>query len=495
MQPLVQLSNDYHAIAGLSRSAFPNELSGEPSSLTLLAYHPSLSKNLGLNIPPEQRAAFCAGQLASQSPEPSCAALAYAGHQFGHYSPLLGDGRAHLLGSFTAANNQRWDIQLKGSGATVFSRGGDGLCAIAPAMREFIMSYAMENLGIPTTRCLGVVATGQTVWRTNSHGQHTAQQGAIVTRLATSHIRVGSFQFLAAQGDKHALQALADLAIKRHFSSPQAQLQQHANPYLALFDAVMEKQIALVVAWMRVGFVHGVMNTDNTLISGDTIDYGPCAMLNNFDVNRSFSSIDSQGRYAFGNQASIMQWNLARFAESLLSIAAPTKDQAVTDLSALLTQFPARFEQQLQQMWAKKLGFVDTPQPDLISELLSLMQQHQLDFTNTFDGLTQWCNGEPLSPSLQQYLGGKGGWLEKWQAVVSAHQQQSYQLMRQVNPRVIPRNHQVEAILSEFEHQGSSDKFVPFLAALQNPYQLQPEHSHLQVPPNDDSHYRTFCGT
>lgn len=412
-------------------------------------------------------------------------ALAYAGHQFGHYSPLLGDGRAHYLGSLDSTHGS-FDVQLKGSGATSFSRGGDGFCAIGPAIREYVMSEALHALKVPTTRCLGVALTGENVFR-NEH-----KAGAVVSRLASSHIRIGSFQFLAAQEEQEALSGLVELAIERHY--PQLKSLSGDEQLLAFVDAVMEKQIALVVQWMRVGFIHGVMNTDNVLISGETIDYGPCAMLDQFDYNQVFSSIDRQGRYAFGNQPQIANWNLARFAESLISLFSVPQEQAVELLTQQLKGFGDRFNNALKAMWMQKLGLLnsDNHLDELINELLITMQEQQLDYTNTFAALTasiaQQASALNIDGSLEK-------WVAKWRDVVEGHKAQSAQMMAEANPKVIPRNHQVEQVISEFEETGESALFPTLMAALSEPYELAAEHEFLQKPPHSNEHYQTFCGT
>ncbi len=297
----MKLDNPYLGVNQLSHEAKVQDFSGTK----VLLWNGVLAQQLGLPDDEQTKA-----QLATGQAHPQAYALAYAGHQFGNYVPLLGDGRAHLLGAVTDEHGKSWDIQLKGSGATQFSRGGDGLCGIGPAVREFIMSEALAGLNIPTTRCLSVALSGDTVMR------QKPSAGAIVSRVASSHIRVGSYQFLAAQQDTQALQQLVGLTIARHY--PELATLNGDEQLIAFFNAVMDKQIDLVVSWMRVGFIHGVMNTDNTLVSGETIDYGPCAMMNQFDFNRAFSSIDRHGRYAYGNQAQIASWNLARFAETLI---------------------------------------------------------------------------------------------------------------------------------------------------------------------------------
>ncbi|WP_105254041.1 protein adenylyltransferase SelO [Pseudoalteromonas sp. T1lg75] len=476
----MKLDNPYAHIGALSHSAQVRQFS-QPQ---LLLWNSALAKTLGLSEDDTTKA-----QLASGQSYPDANALAYAGHQFGNYVPLLGDGRAHLLGAVTDPQGLSWDVQLKGSGATQFSRGGDGLCGIGPAVREFIMSEALAALKVPTTRCLSVALSGETVMR------QQPSAGAIVTRVASSHIRVGSFQFLAAQQDEQGLAQLVELTIKRHY--PELAALNGDERLLALFSAVMDKQIELIVHWLRIGFIHGVMNTDNTLVSGETIDYGPCAMLNGFDFGRVFSSIDRTGRYAFGNQPQIASWNLARFAETLIDLFSVERDQAVAELTQVLNTFGDKFNAALKAMWLQKLGLLaeDNEAEALVDELLGLMQQQQLDYTNTFAALTAYCHQgtevpEPLASSL-------GDWLARWQARIAGHKEQSAALMSAANPQVIPRNHRVEEVIADFERQGHSDKLAPLLAAIRNPYCLDPEHVYLQQPPEqgEDDSYQTFCGT
>ena len=287
-------------------------------------------------------------------------ALAYSGHQFGHFNPLLGDGRAHYLGSFlsekSSTNNQSYDLQLKGSGATNFSRGGDGFCALGPAVREFIMSKAIAALNVPTTHCLSVVTTGAQVYRQ----QHLP--GAVVCRVASSHIRVGSFQYLALNNDVDGLRALMELTIERHFPSITGQGDERV---LGFLNAVCRGQVELIVEWLRVGFIHGVMNTDNCLVSGETIDYGPCAMMESFGFDTVFSSIDKQGRYAFGNQPNMANWNCARLAESLMTLMSCDEDTAIEKLSETLSDFSVTFDKAYHAMWAKKLGIFQWQEEDL----------------------------------------------------------------------------------------------------------------------------------
>ncbi|CAM2866154.1 UPF0061 protein [Pseudoalteromonas atlantica] len=441
----------------------------------LLLWNEALAQQFNIDVEPALRASTFAGN----EPQPvNAVALGYSGHQFGHFSPRLGDGRAHLLGAISDDKNQLWDIQLKGSGATPFSRGGDGRCALGPAIREYIMSEAMHGLGIKTTRCLAVVGTGEAVYR------NPPQPGAIVTRLASSHIRVGSFQYLATQGDVEGLKKLADVAIERHYPSIQST---GAQRYLDFLEAVINSQLALVISWMRVGFIHGVMNTDNTLISGETIDYGPCAMMNTFDFDTVFSSIDKQGRYAYGNQPNIVSWNCARLAESLIPLIDEDDEQAVSLMTPLINQFSTLFNEQYNQMWAQKLGLAGYNEDDveLVSKLLLLFQEHKLDYTNTFDALTESLKGGKVPDKLTQ-------WAQLWQKRCDEN---SYNLMRAANPRVIPRNHIVEEILAQYNQHGESELLSDFLAVMSNPYDKTANLARFQETGKDDKGYQTFCGT
>ena len=449
-----------------------------PSSVAapqLLLWNEALAQQFNIDVELALRASTFAGN----EPQPvSAVALGYSGHQFGHFSPRLGDGRAHLLGAISDDKNQLWDIQLKGSGATPFSRGGDGRCALGPAIREYIMSEAMHGLGIKTTRCLAVVGTGEAVYR------NPPQPGAIVTRLASSHIRVGSFQYLATQGDVEGLKKLADVAIERHYPSIQSA---GAQRYLDFLAAVINSQLALVISWMRVGFIHGVMNTDNTLISGETIDYGPCAMMNTFDFDTVFSSIDKQGRYAYGNQPNIVSWNCARLAESLIPLIDEDDEQAVSLMTPLINQFSTLFNAQYNQMWAQKLGSAGYKEDDveLVSKLLLLFQEHKLDYTNTFDALTESLKGGKVPNELTQ-------WAQLWQKRCDEN---SYNLMRAANPRVIPRNHIVEEILAQYNQHGESELLSDFLTVMSNPYDKTANLARFQEKGKDDKGYQTFCGT
>jgi uncharacterized protein YdiU (UPF0061 family) len=452
-----------------------------------------------LRIPPglrhneSERAAYFSGSKVFDSSQPI--ALAYAGHQFGHFNPQLGDGRAHLLGEIIDSHQQRRDIQLKGSGPTRFSRRGDGRCALKPAVREFIMSEAMHALGVPTTRSLAVVTTGEQVFR------DTPQPGAVITRVAASHIRVGTFEYFAAQQDWKSLATLADYTIKRHFPKIDPTGDDRIE---RLLESVIARQIELITQWMRVGFIHGVMNTDNTAISGETIDYGPCAMLGAYNPSKVYSAIDTQGRYAFANQPIIGQWNMARFAESLLPLIDANQERAIERVGPMVHEFVPQFKRSHQTMLAHKLGLAALSSTDakLISGLLQQMQTKQLDYTQTFHALTQ-CMEDPIShddrTSIDLLKTRLGAWFEAWQerlGLDAGHRSQAAAIMRQYNPVVIPRNHHMEHVLSESVVQGHAKAAENFLAVLRSPYQQLRETSAYQdAAPDRDNSYQTFCGT
>lgn len=446
-------------------------------------------------------------------------AMAYAGHQFGHFSPQLGDGRAHLIGELVDRNNQNWDIQLKGSGRTSFSRGGDGRCALGPAVREFIMSEAMFALGVPTTRCLSVVTTGEDVYR------ETPLPGAVVTRVAASHIRVGSFQYFAARGDQASLRTLCDYTIRRHYpeiiqimgesSTQGAEAEaglEKPNKYYLLLDKAIEKQIDLVVSWMRVGFIHGVMNTDNTAISGETIDYGPCAMMGIYDPQTVFSSIDRNSRYAFANQPDIAHWNMTRFAECLLPLVDKdgNEERALKTLQPLIVNFADRFKTKYMKMMGNKLGFeqVGSDEEHLVETLLELMLQKKMDYTITFNNLSKAI--EKRSLQTEPETGTKteqeielnnelGEWFGDWENQLSKHSlslKQIITLMRTNNPVVIPRNHHVEAVLKSSLETGNAEAAKQFLKVLASPYkEISQTAQYQDRAVEDETCYKTFCGT
>ena len=416
-------------------------------------------------------------------------ATVYAGHQFGSFVPQLGDGRAHLLGEVPDQFGHRWDIQLKGSGRTSFSRGGDGRCAIGPAVREFIMSEAMYALGVPTTRSLAVVTTGETVYR------ETPLPGAVVTRVASSHLRIGTFEFFAARGNHQALKTLCNYTIERHYP---ALKEEGPNPYVPLINKFIERQIQLVVEWMRVGFIHGVMNTDNTALSGETIDYGPCAMMGIYDPQTVYSSIDRMGRYAFGNQPKILHWNIARFAECLLPLINADRNKAGDQVGPVIAEFPDRFEKEFMKMMGKKLGLTSFKQEDqnLIVSVLNRLKDRRMDYTVTFDLLTKSLMSEAAASQMNNELEEIFG---LWQERLREQREASHkvqELMRQHNPVVIPRNHHVEEVIQECEETGRVTLAEKFLQILRSPYEEPAQTSQYQDPPSDgDKNYQTFCGT
>lgn len=392
-------------------------------------------------------------------------AQAYAGHQFGNLVPRLGDGRALLLGELTDGR----DLHLKGSGRTPFARGGDGLAAVGPMLREYVISEAMNALGVPTTRALAVVATGVTVQR------ETPLPGAVLARVADSHLRVGSFQFAALTGDGDLVRRLADYAIERHH--PQAAAA--PNRYLALLESVMAVQASLIARWMSVGFIHGVMNTDNMTISGETIDYGPCAFMESYDPTTVFSSIDSWGRYAYGNQPAVAAWNLARFAETLLPLIDPDTDTAIATATAALESFKDGYRQAFHARMSAKLG-VAQADPQLIDDLLALLEQHRPDFTSFFRALSGGTVPD-----------GFGDWARRWQALGP-----DTAAMDRVNPLYIPRNHLVEEALAAAT-SGDLDPVRALAAAVGEPFTERPGLQRYAEPAPAEfaSCFQTFCGT
>jgi len=497
----INLSNSYLALGeNFSQQNMPAPVA-EP---VLLLWNEALAQTLTIPFSKDNDAEllaqyFSGNQLFDGSKPLS---QAYSGHQFGHFNPQLGDGRAHLLGEIVNDTGQVKDIQLKGSGTSHFSRSGDGRCALGPALREFIMSEAMYALGVPTTRCLAVVATGEAVYRERPYA------GAVVTRVASSHIRVGTFQYFAARKDYKSLKTLVDFACQRHFPEvtiidagiePDASEQDSSSQVLSFFDAVLAKQIPLVLAWLRVGFIHGVMNTDNTAISGETIDFGPCAMMNDYHRDTVFSSIDRNGRYAFGEQMTIMQWNMTRLAETLLPLLSDDQEQAIEKVEPLLAKFHQNLMRGYFVMMANKIGIetlIDNDD-DLITDLIELLEAEKLDYTQTFVKLTYAAKNNENHHELKASL---GSWFEQWQQRISLDKDAAFQLMRKNNPLVIPRNHHVEVILASsqasYEEKGDLSALHDFLAVLKQPYtQLAKTVDYQDAPSDGDENYHTFCGT
>ncbi|MGK2882838.1 MAG: protein adenylyltransferase SelO [Mycobacterium sp.] len=410
-------------------------------------------------------------------------AQAYAGHQFGGYVPRLGDGRALLLGEFVDAGGARRDLHLKGSGRTPFARGGDGLAAVGPMLREYVVSEAMHALGIPTTRSLAVVATGDTVYR------ETALPGAVLSRVASSHLRVGSFYFAAASGDVDLLRRLADHAIARHHPSAATA----ENPYRVLFESVVSAQASLIAKWMLVGFVHGVMNTDNMTISGETIDYGPCAFMDVYDPATVFSSIDHAGRYAYGNQPAVAQWNLARLAEALLPLLADDQEQAIAFAQDGLGRFAEQYDENYRTGMARKLGLRgDVDDTSLTADLLDLLAANHIDYTSFFRSLGAAAAGD-AEPARGMFvdLAAFDGWSARWRAL-----RPDAAVMGRVNPVYVPRNHLVEEALSAAS-AGDPAPVLQLLEVLAAPYEERSGLERYAVPAPDDfgASYQTFCGT
>lgn len=444
-----------------------------------------LAESLGLNADELQQngAEIFAGNRIPPGSVPI--AQAYAGHQFGYFT-MLGDGRALLLGEQMTPSGERFDIQLKGSGRTPYSRGGDGRAALGPMLREYIISEALHNLNIPTTRSLAVVTTGQKIMR------EKALTGAVLTRVASSHIRVGTFQYIAAYGTPEELRLLADYALQRHY--PQIAADQ--NRFLLLLRAVIKKQAELIAKWQAVGFIHGVMNTDNMTISGESIDFGPCAFMNTYHPETVFSSIDSAGRYAYGNQPKIAAWNLARFAETLLPLIHDDEEEALRMANEEIAGFLELYHHFWLTAMRAKLGLLrEEPEDEAIgTELLDIMEKHEADYTNTFRNLTlDRSEGEEMFQTAE-FL----DWKEKWigrRAKENRSREEAVQQMKAHNPAIIPRNHRVEEALAAAE-DGDLSVMEKLLKVLSQPYAYTEEQGEFTAPPPPTScRYQTFCGT
>ncbi|MFJ5758502.1 YdiU family protein [Neobacillus sp. NPDC093182] len=475
-----------NSYARLPQTFFTRQNPAPVRSPKLAVLNKPLAASLGLNVKTlesEEGAAMFAGNKIPDGASPL--AQAYAGHQFGHFT-MLGDGRAVLLGEQITPQGERFDIQLKGSGRTPYSRGGDGRAALGPMLREYIISEAMHALGIPTTRSLAVVTTGEEIAR------ESYLPGAILTRVAASHLRVGTFQYAARWGTNEELRELADYAIKRHYP----EIQDEENKYLTFLQEVIKRQAMLITKWQLVGFIHGVMNTDNMTISGETIDYGPCAFMDTYDPATVFSSIDREGRYAYGNQPNIGVWNLARLAEALLPLLHENQEESVTLAQDKLSDFAGLFESNWLEGMRAKLGLFNEEEEDkpLIKDLLDIMRKHGADYSNTFRALTL---DKPEETSLQGTTEFTE-WLERWKARLGRQEESKdswIQLMRNSNPAVIPRNHRVEEAL-EAANNGDYSVMERLLEVLSNPYAYSPEQIEYTTPPEPSPRpYRTFCGT
>ncbi|MEM7571782.1 MAG: YdiU family protein [Bacteroidota bacterium] len=474
-----------HSYAGLPDVFFREQAPSPVTQPEVVVFNEALAEELGigsLSSDLQAQAVLLGGNQLPPGAQPI--AQAYAGHQFGHFT-MLGDGRAILLGEQITPAGQRFDIQLKGAGRTPFSRRGDGRATLSSMLREYLMSEAMYHLGIPTSRSLAVVATGEQVYR------QPIQTGAVLSRVASSHLRVGTFEFAKRFGDESAVRILIDYALARHYPERVGS----ERPALALLEVVMEKQVALIVNWLRVGFIHGVMNTDNMGIAGETFDYGPCAFMNAYDPKTVFSSIDTQGRYAYGHQARIAHWNLAVLAGALLPVVDPDEELALELVRASIDRFADLFTESWFRMMFDKLGLVIAQPSDrkLVEELLLLMRTHQADFTHTFLALRREQQPEEAiteDPDFQQ-------WFERWTQRLKEQTDRTaaLDLMTRSNPVRIARNHLVEAAL-EAAVAGNMQPFHQLVRDLQQPYRDTGEEPAFQsAPAGFDEGYKTYCGT
>ncbi len=453
----------------------------------VVLFNHSLSKEIGLDFSEIDNEKLALTFSGNQLPDGSeTIAQAYAGHQFGHFT-LLGDGRALVIGEHIDKNKKRYDIQFKGSGKTPYSRSGDGRAALGPMLREYIISEAIHNLKIPTTRSLAVVKTGENVIREKN------LEGAVLTRIASSHIRIGTFQYAFISKDKNDLKALFDYTIERHYPH----IRNFKFPAIELLNIVTEKQIDLIIDWMRVGFIHGVMNTDNVAISGETIDYGPCAFMDTYDPRTVFSSIDYYGRYAFSNQPSIIKWNLEKFAEALIPLIDTDSNKSIEMAKEVLKDFDTKFKKGWFKMMRKKLGLKGEESKDenLIAELLSWMHQNKADYTNTFchlmDGLIQ--KNKFFENEEFNY------WKQQWKnrsKLYGNSPEKSLQIMHEANPLVVPRNHLVEEALNAATENNDLTKVKELLKILKDPYKNKSNIDRYQsIPIPGKERYKTYCGT
>ena len=450
----------------------------------LVILNEELAKNLNLDLSKIDKNDLAKIFSGNSLPKGSnTIAQAYAGHQFGHFT-MLGDGRAILLGEHLVNNDKRFDIQFKGSGRTSFSRSGDGRAALGPMLREYIISEAIHSLNIPTTRSLAVVSTGEKVVREN------LLKGAILTRVASSHIRVGTFQYLAAKQNINDLNILVDYSIDRHY----AEIKASKNKAIDLLNLVMEKQCQLIVNWMRVGFIHGVMNTDNMAISGETIDYGPCAFMDTYDPKTVFSSIDKYGRYSYFNQPRIAKWNLARFAECLIPLIDKDEEKSLKIATEIIDNFQNIYEEKWLNMMRDKLGLFGNDKNDkvLIDDLLNWMEKNKADYTNTFCYLMNIKTNNTKIYNNKDYI----DWSNRWQKRILVNnnsKDKSLNLMKKSNPVVIPRNHKVEEALKA-ANENNIELMNKLLSILKKPYENQNNIEDFQSP-SDNKEYQTFCGT
>ena len=485
----------HNTYAELPESFYSSTVPEQVTNPSLIKINQSLSADLGFS-PDDYTEGYLAeifsGNKLLEGSEPL--AQAYAGHQFGGLSPQLGDGRACLLGEVQTSTGQLVDLQLKGSGRTAFSRRGDGKATLYSVLREYLISEAMYALGIPTTRSLAVVASGEDIMREGS------VPAGVLTRTASSHIRVGTFQYFAIRGDLEAVKILADYSIQKHYP----ELSELENPYIALLEAVMDNQIHLITQWMRVGFIHGVMNTDNMTVSGETIDYGPCAFLDAYDPQAKYSSIDTQGRYAFANQGPIGLWNLARFAETLITLIDKDEEKAIAQLTEMLETYASKFADKYSLMMHKKFGLIGNEPNDanIVNEFLEILQTDEVDYTIAFRALTDMVvnnfSDDGLSALItnsERYANWKVDWKNRLHDG-SGELKASLELMQQANPIYIPRNWHVEQALNKAATDNDFSLFDDMLEVLKNPYTQQDAfEKYASTPYPSTSAYQTFCGT
>ena len=459
----------------------------------LIIFNNDLGRSLGIDqkINKKELANIFSGNEILKGSSPI--ALAYAGHQFGNFVNQLGDGRAVLLGEVSTPNQERFDMQLKGSGQTRFSRQGDGRSPLGPVIREYVVSEAMNALGIPSTRSLAAVTTGEKVFR------EVILPGGILTRIAKSHIRVGTFEYFAAQKNTENLKTLADYTIKRHFPS----LKDAANPYLSLLEIVSVRQIELISKWMGVGFIHGVMNTDNTSIVGETIDYGPCAFMDEYNPSTVFSSIDAHGRYAFGNQPLIAQWNMACFANSLLGLIDKDTEKATSKAQKVINNFPNKMSEAVMSVMCKKIGLdsTKTNSQEALTKLLRIMLDNKSDYTLTFRYLSEIIKGKRDSSFKQQFLEHNqiSNWLKEWKELIKDQDLAKKEIvlsMESSNPVFIPRNHLVERAIEAAVENNDFSEMKTLLTILSKPYEEQSKYGEYMKPPKPlEVVHQTFCGT
>jgi serine/tyrosine/threonine adenylyltransferase len=483
----IQKNNHWdYSYTTLPQKFFKKTMPTRVSKPELILWNKKLIKEIGFDFRIESKEEL--SELFSGNfipPEMSPFSSAYAGHQFGNFT-MLGDGRAICLGEILNNKNERYDVQLKGAGRTPFSRGGDGRATLSSVLREYIMSEAMHSLGIQTTRSLAIVKTGEKVYR------DTVQDGGILTRIASSHIRVGTFEYAYQYLESDELLKLVDYTIQRHFP----ECIEDSNPYLNFLSRVMEKNLDLIIEWLRVGFIHGVMNTDNMSISGETIDYGPCAFMNVYSPNTVFSSIDRMGRYSFGNQISIAHWNTACLANSLLPLFDDDLNKAVDLAKSILDKYPEMYRVKWQKMMGEKIGIdsILTEDISLVQELLNWMESNQVDYTNTFVNLM-----DILPFSVESFMSDDfQKWKSKWLILLEKYnttKKDAIALMSKKNPIYIPRNYKIELVLQSAV-EGELEPYLELLSVLQDPYKWKEGFdSYMQPPKEGDSNYRTYCNT